>query len=144
MAMWRCTSWVYLLLLKVREALTWMRCLGDRCLGETQSRSQNPAQSEINVATIVQNTGDIEAGEVRVGGVETGAPKENTFPFSELVALLQVAVVAGIGAVGMVSWTLLSCEKWWVPTLLFSSVMVAVAALAAWIVNEHLISNFKV
>jgi len=141
MAMGRCTSWVCQLLLKVPEALKWMRCRGDRCSGRTQSRSQTSAESEI-VATVEQNTGDIEADGVRNGGVEIGAL--NKFPFSELVALLQIAVAAATAALGTVSMDLVSCDKWWVPGLLFSSVAVAVAALASWIVNKHLISNFKV
>ena len=143
MAMGRCTSWICQLLPKVSDALKQMRCRGDQCSGRTQSRSQNSAESEI-VATLVQNTGDIEADGVRNGGVEIGALKRIKFPFSELVSLLQVAVVATIGALGMVSTKVLSCEKWWIPTLLFSSVAVAVAALASWIVYKHLSSNFKV
>ena len=51
----------------------------------------------------MQNTGDIEADGVRNGGVEIGGPKKNRFPFSELVSLLQVSVVATIGVLVMVS-----------------------------------------
>lgn len=64
---------------------------------------------------------------------QIGACKKINIPYAELVSLFQVVVVLQWGLEEWYHGLGCPCEKWWVPTVLFSSVAVRLAKTVMWV-----------